>query len=229
MPDSLELVAPMVSPSEPDALEVLDLQTIDPQDPRLLIPVVEAYRRHHPKASVSRINAAFVLSAAAHKEQRRKSGEPYITHPVAVAKILADLGMDDVTLAGAILHDAVEDTGVTLDDLNAEFGADVAAIVDGVTKLERIQFESKEAQQAATMRKMLVAMAKDLRVLVIKLADRLHNMRTIDAVGEEWKRRRTAQETLDIYAPLAHRLGIGELKHELEDLSFRALEPRKHA
>jgi GTP diphosphokinase / guanosine-3',5'-bis(diphosphate) 3'-diphosphatase len=230
MPEALELTAPG---AEVDggvaAFEELDLQTVDPQDPRLLIPVVEAYRRHHPKASVSRINAAFALSAAAHKEQRRKSGEPYITHPVAVAKILADLGMDDVTLAGAILHDAVEDTGVTLDDLNAEFGADVAAIVDGVTKLERIQFESKEAQQAATMRKMLVAMAKDLRVLVIKLADRLHNMRTIDAVGEEWKRRRTAQETLDIYAPLAHRLGIGELKHELEDLSFRALEPRKHA
>ncbi len=209
--------------------EPLDLLTVDPLDPRLVAPVIAAYRLRHPKSSVARITQAFELSAEAHKEQRRKSGEPYITHPIAVALVLAELGMDDVTLAGAILHDAVEDTGVTLDDLNEKFGPDVAAIVDGVTKLERIHFESKEAQQAATMRKMLVAMAKDLRVLVIKLADRLHNMRTIDAISEDWKRRRTAQETLDIYAPLAHRLGIGEIKHELEDLSFRALEPRKYA
>jgi GTP diphosphokinase / guanosine-3',5'-bis(diphosphate) 3'-diphosphatase len=216
-------------PIEVEIDAVLDPQTVDPLDPRLLVPVIKAYRAKHPKSPTTRISQAFEMSAEAHKEQRRKSGEPYITHPIAVALVLAELGMDDVTLAGALLHDAVEDTGVTLDDLNEKFGPDVAAIVDGVTKLERIHFESKEAQQAATMRKMLVAMAKDLRVLVIKLADRLHNMRTIDAVSEDWKRRRTAQETLDIYAPLAHRLGIGEIKHELEDLSFRTLEPRKYA
>jgi GTP diphosphokinase / guanosine-3',5'-bis(diphosphate) 3'-diphosphatase len=204
-------------------------QAVDPCDPAMIDALLAEFRRHHPKAPTNRIEKAFELGAHAHREQKRKSGEPYITHPVAVALVLAGLGLDDTTLAAAILHDSVEDTGVTLDDLTAKFGPDVAAIVDGVTKLDRIQFDSKEAQQAATMRKMLVAMAKDLRVLLIKLADRLHNMRTIDAVGEDWKRRRTAQETLDIYAPLAHRLGIGEVKHELEDLSFRALEPRKYA
>ena len=202
---------------------------VDALDPMLVVPLVHEFRRHHPKAPTTRITQAFEVSADAHKDQRRKSGEPYVTHPLAVAMVLAQLGMDDVTLSAAILHDVVEDTGVTLDDLSAAFGPDVAAIVDGVTKLERIHFDSKEAQQAATMRKMLVAMAKDLRVLLIKLADRLHNMRTIGAVDEDWKRRRTAQETLDIYAPLAHRLGIGEIKHELEDLSFAALEPRKFA
>ncbi len=202
---------------------------VDPLDPAIITELLAEFRRHHPKAPTNRIEKAFEMGALAHREQKRKSGEPYITHPVAVALVLAGLGLDDTTLAAAILHDSVEDTGITLDDLTEKFGPDVAAIVDGVTKLDRIQFDSKEAQQAATMRKMLVAMAKDLRVLLIKLADRLHNMRTIDAVGEDWKRRRTAQETLDIYAPLAHRLGIGEVKHELEDLSFRALEPRKYA
>jgi GTP diphosphokinase / guanosine-3',5'-bis(diphosphate) 3'-diphosphatase len=201
---------------------------VDPLDPALIAPLLAEFRRHHPKASTTRITQAFEIGSVAHKEQKRKSGAPYITHPIAVALVLAELGLDDTTLAAAILHDSVEDTGVTLDDLTAQFGPDVAAIVDGVTKLERIHFDSKEAQQAATMRKMLVAMAKDVRVLLIKLADRLHNMRTIDAVGDEWKRRRTAQETLDIYAPLAHRLGIGEIKHELEDLSFRTLEARKY-
>lgn len=212
-----------------DALAAEDaVKAIDPRDPALVKPVLDEFRRHHPKSSTLRIAQAFELAAEAHKDQRRKSGAPYITHPIAVAGVLAELGLDDVTLAAAILHDAVEDTGVTLDDVSSQFGSDVAAIVDGVTKLERIHFDSKEAQQAATMRKMLVAMAKDVRVLLIKLADRLHNMRTIDAVSDSWRRRRTAQETLDIYAPLAHRLGIGEVKHELEELSFRELEPRKY-
>jgi GTP diphosphokinase / guanosine-3',5'-bis(diphosphate) 3'-diphosphatase len=222
--------SPKLLPRVPkiDALAAEDaVREIGPQDPALVLPVVEEFRRHHPKASTARIMQAFEISAEAHRDQKRKSGAPYITHPIAVALVLAQLGLDDVTLAAAILHDAVEDTGVTLDDLTTQFGPDVAAIVDGVTKLERIHFDSKEAQQAATMRKMLVAMAKDVRVLLIKLADRLHNMRTIDAVGDDWRRRRTAQETLDIYAPLAHRLGIGEVKHELEELSFRVLEPRK--
>ena len=136
--------------------------------------------------------------------------------------------MDDVTIAAALLHDAVEDTRLELSEIDEVFGAEVTAIVDGVTKLERIKFESKEAQQAATMRKMLVAMAKDLRVLVIKLADRLHNMRTLAAMPA-WKQERTAQETLDIYAPLAHRLGMQEIKQQLEDLCFAALHPKRYA
>src|SRR4029434_6681546 len=146
-----------------------------------------------------------------HRGQSRNWGEPYVEHPLAVARIVADFGLDDVTVAAALLHDTVEDTGTTLDDIERSFGADVAAIVDGVTKLERVQFNSREAQQAATMRKMLVAMARDLRVLIIKLADRLHNMRTIAAMPSD-KQRRIAQETLDIYAPLAHRLRIPDVE-----------------
>ena len=142
--------------------------------------------------------------------------------------ILADLGLDDVTIAAALLHDAVEDTTVTDEDLQKRFGTDVAAIVDGVTKLDRLQFDSKEAQQAATLRKMLVAMAKDIRVLLIKLADRLHNMRTIASLPEA-KQQRIAQETLDIYAPLAHRLGIADVKWQLEDLAFDVLHPKRYA
>jgi guanosine-3',5'-bis(diphosphate) 3'-pyrophosphohydrolase len=138
------------------------------------------------------------------------------------------LGLDDVTIAAALLHDAVEDTGFALDEIEAEFGADVASIVDGVTKLDRVSFDSRQAQQAATMRKMLVAMAKDPRVLIIKLADRLHNMQTIAAMPE-WKQKRSAQETLDIYAPLAHRFGIQDIKWQLEDLAFAALHPRRYA
>jgi GTP diphosphokinase / guanosine-3',5'-bis(diphosphate) 3'-diphosphatase len=193
-----------------------------------LTDLLAAFRRRHPRADTTLIREAYEVAAAAHTGQSRKSGDPYIHHPVAVATILAGLGLDDITLAAALLHDAVEDTGVTLDTVGERFGAEVRAIVDGVTKLERVRFDSKEAQQAATMRKMLVAMAKDIRVLLIKLADRLHNMRTIAAM-EEFKQRRTAQETLDIYAPLAHRLGIAELKWQLEDLSFATLHPKRYA
>jgi GTP pyrophosphokinase len=141
---------------------------------------------------------------------------------------VADLGLDDVTVAAALLHDAVEDTGLGVAELERDFGPDVAAIVDGVTKLDRIKFDTKEAQQAASMRKMLVAMAKDLRVLIIKLSDRLHNMRTIAAMPE-WKQERTARETIEIYAPLAHRLGMQEVRQELEDLSFAAMHPKRYA
>ncbi len=190
--------------------------------------LLEAYRSRRPKAPTEAIVAAYELAAEAHAGQLRKSGEPYVTHPLAVARIVAELGLDDVTIEAALLHDAVEDTGVTLDDLDARFGPEVAAIVDGVTKLDRVAFSSKEAQQAATVRKMLVAMAKDLRVLIIKLADRLHNMRTIAAMPA-WKQERTAQETLDVYAPLAHRLGMQELRTQLEDLAFAALHPKRYA
>jgi GTP pyrophosphokinase len=196
--------------------------------PGELAPVLAVYRRHHPKAGTGLITRAYGVAAEAHRAQTRSSGESYINHPLAVARIVADIGLDDVSLAAALLHDAVEDTDLTLADVEEGFGPDVAAIVDGVTKLDRIQFDSREAQQAATMRKMLVAMAKDLRVLVIKLADRLHNMRTLAAMPAA-KQHRIAQETLDIYAPLAHRLGIQELRQQLEDLSFAALHPKRFA
>lgn len=193
-----------------------------------LSPLLTAYKARHPKGSVSQINAAYEMARSAHASQNRSSGELYINHPIAVARIVADIGLDEISIVAALLHDAVEDTEITLDDVESNFGVEVATIVDGVTKLERLQFDSKEAQQAATMRKMLVAMARDLRVLMIKLADRLHNMRTIAAVPHE-KQQRVAQETLDIYAPLAHRLGMQEVKQQLEDLAFAALYPKRYA
>jgi GTP pyrophosphokinase len=193
-----------------------------------LTPLLAAYRKRHPKAPVANISRAYEVAAEAHRNQLRSSGESYINHPLAVARIVADIGLDETSIVAALLHDAVEDTEITLEDVQRDFGDEVAQIVDGVTKLERIQFDSREAQQAATMRKMLVAMARDLRVLVIKLADRLHNMRTIAAMPLP-KQQRIAQETLDIYAPLAHRLGMQEIKQQLEDLSFAALHPKRYA
>ncbi len=193
-----------------------------------LTPLLASYRRRHPKSPVSTISRAYRVAADAHESQMRSSGESYIFHPLAVAQIVADIGLDEISVTAALLHDAVEDTEITVADVERDFGAEVAAIVDGVTKLERIRFDSREEQQAASMRKMLVAMAKDLRVLVIKLADRLHNMRTIAAMPLE-KQQRIAQETLDIYAPLAHRLGMQEMKQQLEDLAFAALHPKRFA
>ncbi|MEN9803569.1 MAG: pyrophosphokinae [Actinomycetota bacterium] len=193
-----------------------------------LAPILTTFRRRHPKTSTVAMVKAFEIARLAHANQTRRSGEGYISHPLAVAKIVADIGLDETTIVAALLHDAVEDTEITLADVEKEFGTEVAAIVDGVTKLERIQFDSKEAQQAATMRKMLVAMAKDLRVLIIKLADRLHNMRTIAAMPID-KQQRIANETLEIYAPLAHRLGMQGLKQQLEDLAFASLYPKRYA
>src|SRR5437764_13765151 len=193
-----------------------------------IAPLINAFRVNHPKASTVLISRAYEVAADAHRQQVRRSGESYIHHPVAVARIVAELGLDDITVAAALRHDAGEDTQVTLDDVTAEFGPDVAGIVDGVTKLERVQFDSKEAQQAATMRKMLVAMAKDVRVLIIKLSDRLHNMATLAALPPS-KQERIARETIDIYAPLAHRLGMQEMKQQLEDLAFAALHPKRYA
>ena len=193
-----------------------------------LTPLLASYRRRHPKSPVSTISRAYRVAADAHQSQMRSSGESYINHPLAVAQIVADIGLDEISVTAALLHDAVEDTEITVADVERDFGGEVAAIVDGVTKLERIRFDSREEQQAASMRKMLVAMAKDLRVLVIKLADRLHNMRTIAAMPLE-KQQRIAQETLDIYAPLAHRLGMQEMKQQLEDLAFAALHPKRFA
>jgi guanosine-3',5'-bis(diphosphate) 3'-pyrophosphohydrolase len=193
-----------------------------------LVPLLTEYQNRHRRADTALIERAFDVAREAHADQVRRSGEPYLEHPLGVAMVLAQLGLDEVTIAGALLHDAVEDTIVTVADIDATFGPELAAIVDGVTKLDRLQFDSKEAQQAATMRKMLVAMASDIRVLLIKLADRLHNMRTISSLPET-KQRRIARETLDIYAPLAHRLGIQDLKWQLEDLAFEVLHPKRYA
>jgi guanosine-3',5'-bis(diphosphate) 3'-pyrophosphohydrolase len=191
-------------------------------------PVVAELARRRPEEDGDLVRRAFEVASRAHEGQTRLSGEPYVSHSVAVGLIVAQLGLDATSAAAAVLHDVVEDTEVTLEQISDEFGPAVADIVDGVTKIDRLHVSSREAQQAATVRKMLVAMAKDWRVLVIKLADRLHNMRTL-SVMPEWKQHRTAQQTLDIYAPLAHRLGIEEIKWQLEDLSFQALHPKRYA
>ena len=190
--------------------------------------LLTTFHDHHPRADTSLIERAYEVALGAHVGQTRKSGEPYIHHPMAVATIVARQGLDDVTVAAALLHDAVEDTSIDLVDLERVFGADVSLIVDGVTKLDRLYFDSREEQQAASMRKMLVALAKDLRVLIIKLADRLHNMRTLAALPED-KQERIARETLDIYAPLANRLGMQEVKDQLEDLSLATLHPKRYS
>lgn len=186
-------------------------------------PVLQAARTNHPKADLSILEQAYAVAERAHRGQLRKSGDPYITHPVAVATILAELGMTPSTLAAALLHDTVEDTDYSLDQLRADFGPEVAMLVDGVTKLDKVQYG--DAAQAETVRKMVVAMAHDIRVLVIKLADRLHNARTWKFVSPASAERK-ARETLEIYAPLAHRLGMNTIKWELEDLSFATLYPK---
>ncbi len=190
--------------------------------------IVDAYRGDRGDVSIDRIQRAYRIAAAAHGDQRRKSGESYISHPLAVAKVVAEFGLDDVAISAALLHDAVEDTAVSLDQLVDEFGEAVAHVVDGVTKLDRVHFDTKEAQQAASLRKMMIAIAQDARVLIIKLADRLHNMETIAALPA-WKQERTAKETLEVYAPLAHRLGMQDLKQRLEDLAFAASSPKAYA
>jgi len=190
--------------------------------------LLTTFRERHPGSDTTLIEQAYRVALDAHAGQTRKSGEPYIHHPMSVATIVARQGLDDVTVASALLHDAVEDTSVSLDDLERDFGADVRMIVDGVTKLDRLHFDTREDQQAASVRKMLVALAKDLRVLIIKLADRLHNMRTLAALPEH-KQQRVAQETLDIYAPLANRLGMQEVKDQLEDLALATLHPKRYS
>lgn len=179
-----------------------------------------------PKADLAVVERAYLVAERAHRNQQRRSGEPYITHPIAVAQILAELGVAPVAIAAALLHDTVEDTEYSLDQLTDEFGDEIAMLVDGVTKLDKVKYG--DSAQAETVRKMVVAMSKDIRVLVIKLADRLHNARTWGFVGAESARRK-AQETLEIYAPLAHRLGIQSMKTELEDLSFAVLKPKLYA
>lgn len=188
--------------------------------------LLKTVRSHHPKTDLALIERAYRAAERAHDGQQRQSGEPYITHPVAVAQILADLGIGAKTIAAALLHDTVEDTAYTLDEVRADFGDEVAMLVDGVTKLDKLKYG--DSAQAETVRKMVVAMSRDIRVLIIKLADRLHNARTWGFVKPETAARK-AQETLEIYAPLAHRLGIQAIKLELEDLSFAVLYPKLYA
>jgi GTP pyrophosphokinase len=187
--------------------------------------LVRRIKSESPRADLKEIQRAFAFADASHAGQKRISGEDFIAHPLGVATILADLGMDTTTLVSALLHDVVEDTELTVEDIEKDFGPHVAEIVDGLTKLEKITFRSKEAEQAENVRKMFVAMAKDIRVLLIKLADRLHNMRTLGSMPEA-KQRAKATETLEIYAPLAHRLGVNRIMWELEDLSFATLHPK---
>lgn len=189
----------------------------------VLEPLFRSVRNSHPKADLALLERAYVTAERMHGPQMRKSGDPYITHPLAVTTILADIGMTEPTLVAALLHDTVEDTPYTLEELRADFGDEVAQLVDGVTKLDKVKYG--DAAQAETIRKMIVAMSRDIRVLVIKLADRLHNMRTLRFVPQA-SQERTARETLDIYAPLAHRLGMNTIKWELEDLAFATLHPK---
>ena len=191
----------------------------------VLEPLARTIRVAHPKADLRPVQRAYEIAEAAHEGQRRRSGDPYITHPLAVTTILAELGMDTTTLVAALLHDTVEDTPTTLSGVREEFGEDVAHLVDGVTKLDKVKYG--ESAEAETIRKMVVAMARDPRVLVIKLADRLHNMRTLRFLPPD-KQERKARETLEIFAPLAHRLGMNAIKWELEDLAFATLYPKRY-
>jgi guanosine-3',5'-bis(diphosphate) 3'-pyrophosphohydrolase len=194
----------------------------------LLGPLLEDVAAYNPEFDRVLLERAFLFASEAHEGQQRRSGEPFIAHPVGVARVLADLHLDDTTLAAALLHDVVEDTDVTIEEVRAEFGEEITRLVEGVTKLTRIHFQSREQAQAENYRKMIVAMAQDPGVILIKLADRLHNMRTIEYLGKQ-KQLQKARETLEVYAPLAHRLGIHTIKWQLEDLAFATLHPRRYA
>src|SRR5947208_9837940 len=187
--------------------------------------VLEKVRAYSPDADVEMLRRAYVFSAFEHRGQVRHSGEPYLIHPLAVADFLADMKLDAVAIAAGLLHDVVEDTLTTIDRIQELFGPEVAHVVEGVTKISAISFSSSEERQAENFRKMLLAMVDDIRVILVKLADRLHNMRTLHHLPEE-RRLKIAQETLDIYAPIANRLGMSKVKNELEELSFKYVEPK---
>ena len=192
-----------------------------------MIRFEDVYRtvgRYYPDGDLEMLRRAYIFSAREHKDQVRQSGEPYLIHPLSVAGILAEMKMDIATVSTGFLHDVVEDTLTTTDTIKDYFGEEVAHLVDGVTKISNLGKVSKEEQQAESIRKMVLAMVKDLRVVIVKLADRLHNMRTLGHLPPE-KRKRIAQETLDVYAPIARRLGMGKIRAELEDLSFKYIEP----
>ena len=202
--------------------------TIEQVTSATLADVLAAFTVHYPDGDVELLRRAHATAAKAHEGQIRKTDDPYITHPTTVAYMLAQYGLDAETIAAAFLHDTVEDTPLTIGEVAQTFGKDIADLIDGVTKLDRVRYSNRERQQAASIRKMVVAMARDVRVLIIKLFDRLHNMRTVYALREE-KQIRVARETLDVYAPLAHRLGVQEIKHEFEDRCFAILYPGPNA
>ena len=187
--------------------------------------IVEAVRAYDPNVNEDGLNRAYVFAMKAHGAQTRASGDPYFSHPLEVAGILTEYKVDSATIMTALLHDTIEDTEATFDDIVSICGEEVAKLVDGVTKLTRIEFQSDQAKQAENFRKLVLAMSQDIRVLLVKLADRLHNMRTLNFIIKPEKRRRIATETMDIYAPLAERIGMQELKAELEDLAFAVLNP----
>src|SRR5215468_9912407 len=190
--------------------------------------LVERVKKYNPNANEDLLNQAYVYAMKAHGEQKRASGDPYFSHPLEVAALLTDLKLDDATIAAALLHDTIEDTEATRAEIDQIFGKDIGALVEGLTKLKRIDLVSREAKQAENLRKLLLAIAEDVRVLLVKLADRLHNMRTLEFVPAA-SRQRIAEETLDIYAPLAGRMGMQEMREELEDLSFRTLDPEAYS
>src|SRR5689334_24378020 len=187
--------------------------------------LVERVRAYDPQADEDALNRAYVFSMKAHGTQKRASGDPYFSHPVEVAGILSGMRLDAASIVTGLLHDTVEDTVATLEDIERLFGPDISRLVDGVTKLSRIELQSDQTKQAENFRKLLLAMSEDIRVLLVKLADRLHNMRTLRFVKDAEKRRRVARETMDIYAPLAERIGMHQMKDELEDLAFAELYP----
>ena len=189
--------------------------------------LIERVKRYNPAASEALLNRAYVYAMKAHGEQKRASGDPYFSHPLEVAAILTDLKLDDATIAAALLHDTIEDTAATRAEIDQMFGQDIGTLVEGLTKLKRLDLVTKEAKQAENLRKLLLAIADDVRVLLVKLADRLHNMRTLSHMPPE-ARRRSAEETLDIYAPLAGRMGMHEMREELEDLAFHELNPEAY-
>jgi GTP diphosphokinase / guanosine-3',5'-bis(diphosphate) 3'-diphosphatase len=202
-------------------------EEMDPEHVREFEAIRTAVAQQHSDADLALLEKAFLYSYQAHRGQRRISGEPYIIHSIAVSKIIADLHLGDVAVAAGFLHDVVEDTDITVEDLRREFGDTVASLVDGVTKIPELKYESQEKKQAENFHKMLLSMSQDLRVIIIKFADRLHNMRTIGYLPRKTQER-VAHETLDVYAPLAHRLGVHSIKWELEDLAFKVLEPRTY-
>src|SRR5499433_394064 len=186
--------------------------------------LVERVQKYDPTADEALLNRAYVYAMRAHGNQKRASGAPYFSHPLEVAAILTDLKLDDATIVTALLHDTIEDTPATRAEIDELFGHDIGHLVEGLTKLKRLELASREAKQAENLRKLLLAIAEDVRVLLVKLADRLHNMRTLDHMPLE-ARRRSAEETIDIYAPLAARIGMYEMREELENLAFRELNP----
>ncbi|MBV9953693.1 MAG: bifunctional (p)ppGpp synthetase/guanosine-3',5'-bis(diphosphate) 3'-pyrophosphohydrolase [Pseudolabrys sp.] len=222
--------APTRAPRRPDMAVRVDGEEKPPTSPPRMMrqyELIERVRRYNPNTDEALLNRAYVYAMKAHGEQRRASGDPYFSHPIEVAAILTELKLDDATIAAALLHDTIEDTAATRGEIDQMFGPDIGALVDGLTKLKKLDLVTKEAKQAENLRKLLLAIASDVRVLLVKLADRLHNMRTLQYVPTD-SRRRIAEETLEIYAPLAGRMGMHEMREELEDLAFRELYPEAH-